>query len=275
MSPNAETNRALSGKRQMVASEKNKGGRPPRGPISGKSSTLATRITPETRRALDEEAVRTGRSVSQVVEIWLDEAKKGRAEYLQRMGGSAARAAVFEKLLAIAQAIDQEVADKELRTVALRSGLTRAISELFPERIIVKDRLAAWDRASKAWDACLRVLEALDGAEMTDPVRKRALEPLMEPGGAVSSRLIDKRLADVLKKPSAVNPLLGIGSPDQDVKVALDSLRSAGPTARAEIDLALKLVNDVISRETVAQARIRDAASIGESIADAIIRATE
>jgi hypothetical protein len=43
-------------------------GRKPQGQITGKVSTFSTRITAETRVALDMEAKRTGRSVSQVAE---------------------------------------------------------------------------------------------------------------------------------------------------------------------------------------------------------------
>jgi hypothetical protein len=43
-------------------------GRPPAGPISGKLSNFSTRITHETRVALEAEAGRTGQSISQVAE---------------------------------------------------------------------------------------------------------------------------------------------------------------------------------------------------------------
>ena len=46
------------------------GGRKPAGDIHGKSSTLSTRITAETRQALETEAAASNRSISQVAE-WL------------------------------------------------------------------------------------------------------------------------------------------------------------------------------------------------------------
>jgi hypothetical protein len=49
------------------------GGRKPRGPFKGKSTTLTTRITPETRAAMERAAQKSGRSVSQEVERRLDE----------------------------------------------------------------------------------------------------------------------------------------------------------------------------------------------------------
>ena len=47
------------------------GGRKPRGEFKGKTATLTTRITPETRRALDSAAQKSGRSLSQEVEYRL------------------------------------------------------------------------------------------------------------------------------------------------------------------------------------------------------------
>ena len=44
------------------------GGRKPAGPISGKTANFSTRITAETRAAMDAEAAKTGRSISQVAE---------------------------------------------------------------------------------------------------------------------------------------------------------------------------------------------------------------
>jgi uncharacterized protein (DUF1778 family) len=47
------------------------GGRKPKGPLKGKSATITTRITPETRVALEEAAAASGRSLSQEIEIRL------------------------------------------------------------------------------------------------------------------------------------------------------------------------------------------------------------
>jgi hypothetical protein len=53
----------------MAAKRRTKGGgRKPRGDIHGKSKTLSTRITPETRQALETEALARGQSISQVAE---------------------------------------------------------------------------------------------------------------------------------------------------------------------------------------------------------------
>jgi TraY domain len=47
------------------------GGRKPKGEIRGKSHTLTTRITQETRSGLEREAARSGRSLSQEIEVRL------------------------------------------------------------------------------------------------------------------------------------------------------------------------------------------------------------
>src|SRR5262245_47348861 len=61
-------------KRPMPSKRAPGGGRKPQGEIKGKSATFATRITPETRAALDRSAKRNGRSLSQEVEILLNRA---------------------------------------------------------------------------------------------------------------------------------------------------------------------------------------------------------
>lgn len=60
---------------QLLPAPTNKGGRPPKGPIRGKSAVFQTRITPEMRRAIEVEADRTGMSLSQVAERWLEDGR--------------------------------------------------------------------------------------------------------------------------------------------------------------------------------------------------------
>jgi hypothetical protein len=56
------------------------GGRKPSGSIAGKAETFSTRITPETRAALEREASATGQSISQVAErlLWVGIAERRR-----------------------------------------------------------------------------------------------------------------------------------------------------------------------------------------------------
>lgn len=75
------------------------------GPKGGKGYQLGARITQELREALDAEASRTGRSLSQVVELWLEDARKGRASAEEQMGGREV-APVFRAMSAAAQEIE-------------------------------------------------------------------------------------------------------------------------------------------------------------------------
>lgn len=101
-------------------------GRPPKGPKSGKGHTLTTRITAETREALEAEAERTGRSISQVAEIWIEDGRKGALAQVEALGGpglaplllafarmataiQAWEGASNEKLAAVLQALEETV----------------------------------------------------------------------------------------------------------------------------------------------------------------------
>jgi hypothetical protein len=65
-----KTNKIMARKRAPGA------GRKPRGPFEGKTATLTTRITPETRAALERAAKKSGLSLSQEVERRLDDSVK-------------------------------------------------------------------------------------------------------------------------------------------------------------------------------------------------------
>ena len=63
-------------------------GRRPQGPKSGKGHVLTTRITAETRTALEEEVTKSGRSLSQVAELWIEQARRDARFWEERLGGS-------------------------------------------------------------------------------------------------------------------------------------------------------------------------------------------
>jgi hypothetical protein len=73
MAKNATTNKELGLARKRAPG----GGRKPRGEIKGKSEWFSTRITPETRAALEREAARNERSLSQESERRLRETLVG------------------------------------------------------------------------------------------------------------------------------------------------------------------------------------------------------
>jgi hypothetical protein len=59
----------------MEVAMANTGKREAKAPKSGKGSAILARVTQELRQAIDAEAERTGRSISQVVELWLEQAR--------------------------------------------------------------------------------------------------------------------------------------------------------------------------------------------------------
>jgi hypothetical protein len=212
------------------------------GPKAGKGATLATRITAETREALDDEARRTGRSLSQVVETWLDRAREGRATYLDRLGGDPAIAAAVEKLALLARDVEMAPVPDALKASALRAAWAAAIPLLDLPQATDPARIQEALALQQAWTACGKVVEALQTTNKEDPVYRRASQPLVsEPKGILGAqRTINEHLIDALS--------------DEDLRhaeAALRELLASGSTARAEIDAALDAVQklDGIARE--------------------------
>ncbi len=256
----------------MVEGQKRAGGRPPRGPKSGKGATLATRITAETRRALDAEAERTGRSVSQVVEIFLERAIAG-STYLDRLTSKPAMMAAVEKLVEIEAAVDAAVPDKQMAFWALFAAWDRALFTIVPLPPVSVN----WERERQdteaAWDACYAVLAALEEAGDTDPVFQRAMQPLRGSGGLLGETEVTSQLFRVLLRPNPNNAFAVLGAPpDQRVIGALEQLRSGGTTAGPQIKTALALVRRCIERTANEHGKRAEAMSLGRSIATAATR---
>jgi hypothetical protein len=79
-------------------------GRPPRGDINGKTETFTTRITPETRRALEASARKHGRSLSQEAEV-------GLREYLKKPTGAARNRALAAIVGNLAESIAKKTGE--------------------------------------------------------------------------------------------------------------------------------------------------------------------
>jgi hypothetical protein len=105
-------------------------GRPPRGEFNNKSETFTTRITPETRRALQASARKHRRSLSQEAEV-------GLREYLKKPAGARHNRVLASLISNVAERIEAETG-KSWRTdvftgMALHDCIEAIILYLTPE----------------------------------------------------------------------------------------------------------------------------------------------
>ena len=196
-------------------------GRPPQGPKSGKGHVLTTRITAETRAALEAEAERTGRSISQVAEIWLDDARNGRADLRGLLGGTQLAASI-ERLVQIAKDV-QAVTKPDVWHSALLAAWTSALPSVVPYEGRGVSPIKIQAQSRNVWEACQAMLAVIDTAPADDPVRVKLYAPAGADGGG-------SILAHILRA-----ELHG----HWDLGPALHRLAEAGPTARAEIQQAI------------------------------------
>ena len=256
----------------QTKAEPKRPGRPttdtPKRALGGKGRLLSANISQETREALEKEAETTGRSISQIADQWLEEARNGRAQYLQLLGGSGRFAGAVERLALIARTVSERVGDHNSAEIALRAAWLKAIPKLFP----MHDRVAAiaGTDPSAPWKACHAALLAVEEAGADDPVFRRALEPLRSPGGPLTSSVVAARLIDVLS-PSRQADGRFLAVPDSRTVDALEALKVTGHTASAEIDHALKSVRSFIRTSGHDAAWVQRAAAAGEEIAGALV----
>lgn len=108
------------------------GGRKPKGEIKGKDAAFSTRITAQTRRALEETAKRHGRSVSQEAEIAL-------RTYLSKPAGESRNRALAFIIGHLAEGIEATTGkswrDDVFTGVALHFAIEMAMTYLVPERV--------------------------------------------------------------------------------------------------------------------------------------------
>ena len=88
--------------------KRNKGGRPKTRLGAPKSASFTARISQEIRDAMTAEAARTGRSIADVAEMWLEEARKGRATAEEVLGGGSASRALSD-MSQFAKLIEREL----------------------------------------------------------------------------------------------------------------------------------------------------------------------
>jgi plasmid stability protein len=104
-------------------------GRPPRGDINGKTETFTTRITPETRRALEASARKHGRSLSQEAEV-------GLREYLKKPDGFPRNRALASLIRTVAEQIEAATklswTSDTFTSMALRYAVEAVLADLAP-----------------------------------------------------------------------------------------------------------------------------------------------
>lgn len=97
--------------------KRNKGGRPKTRLGAPKSASFTARISQEIRDAMTSEAARTGRSIADVAEMWLEDARRGRASVDAQLGGSKA-ASVLRQMASLAVLVEKHVGDPDTSKAA-------------------------------------------------------------------------------------------------------------------------------------------------------------
>lgn len=108
-------------------------------PMSGKGSIFGARITAETRAALEAEAGRTGRSKSQVAEIWMEQGRS-----INALGPAAPPVIdMYRRMLTFAASVATAIGDPTKSPRAqevLIAGFNQIVADAFPPAL---DELAA------------------------------------------------------------------------------------------------------------------------------------
>ena len=242
-------------------------GRPAMGPKSGKGAVLTTRITAETRAALEAEAERTGRSISQVTEIWLEEARQGRARFEDLVGG-VGLAATIERLVAIDRIVREKVSDTEFARTATIEAWANALPWIFPQPAASPQLMDLALMAGALTDACKAVIAVLEASPDADPVKVRAAQPVViaSERGLLGVSLIEAgpTIISVLNPEVEFYPSILTGD-------ALTALKNAGSTAHEEIDQALECWKAYDQQRSAVAAAERDAKVIGRAVVISVL----
>ena len=236
-------------------------GEGPKRPKRGKGSAVLIRVTQGTRTALEDEAERTGRSLSQTAEIWLDAASKGNAEYHALLGGTQLAAAI-EKLVQIARTVaaaERAVAaadriEPDMRHTALLAAWRQALPAVMPQETVGALELEYKAQKSRAWDAYEAMLSVIDEAPDSDPVRSLFYSRPDPQGGGVGAvgRVLMAR--------------------DGWVRVGdLRKLQGVGGSAEAEIKAAIEEQEKVVALGEKWSSLRLDAERVGRAIAAAYL----
>lgn len=231
---------------------------------AGLGSFLSARISTEVREALEAEADRTGRSISQVAERWLDEARKGRADLIGMLGGMALAPAIA-RLVDIAREVDGRAThlSPSLRRTAFIGAWKAAASVAFPPVLDadIQRLRSAYNEERAATRAVYQALE--DRAHLVDdPVIIQARAPIfprIEVGLMAGAE--GPMVAAVLKGYSE-----GYESPENAMR-ALMMLSEAGDTCATEVRAAIIAIDRLLDLEREYEERRKEALALGEGVA--------
>ncbi len=238
----------------------------------GLGSILSARISFDVRSALEAEADRTGRSISQVADRWLDAARAGHASFLDMIGGDAEVGAAINKLVEIARAVRASCPDREMFPTALYAAWAAALVSVTHRGIVTEELRDELAELSAAWEACEEVVRVLANATEDDPVAARAMQPLRLAPTGLLGRGRESKLFLVLLKPDPRNPFAAGMRPDETVLNALNELCRAGDTAKHEIGTALDRVQICVARAARQQLKFEQALALGREVGAKAVR---
>jgi hypothetical protein len=229
----------------------------PRTGAGGKGRVLSANISQKSRDLLEAEAARTGFSISQIADRWLQAAGEGAATYEARLGGDAAMVAAHERLAEISRLIEAQISDKLVSRVALRRAWERAVPLILPRAPLEQSMIAEMAQWQAAWASCHRVLDVLDNLGPADPVHQRARKAEVKLGGQTSIAIRMRSSPNSLQQ-----------APDESVLRDLEALKEAGVSAGAEIDRAICLVRGCLAIQQSRHSQLDEALKLIDHIVD-------
>lgn len=253
-----------------------------RKPKSGKGSVLQARITEETRQALEAEAARTGRSLSQAAEVWLDDARKGRAGLHDLLGGLG----VAEALIAMADFARTVEAQPDLghpgkdllARDALLAGWAAMLPRLLPLTPDTNEGVQVKLNRDALENACRTALHALFALPEDHPALQAAFEP-RDKGKVLANVLYQRATAFGHTAPHSAGSLIAeVGLRDGAARMAVVDALDAELPQLMKVEgvpaAELEAVQDALAIYRVAFERYAmrraDAAKLGRSLAAAV-----
>jgi hypothetical protein len=148
-----------------IEPKRNKGGRPKTRLGAPKSASFTARISQEIRDAMTEEAARTGRSIADVAEMWLEEARKGRATADEVLGGGSAARALGD-MAKFARLVESELgspAESVSARTAMLAGWREIAATALPQLLPSDDEIELAHLAKKLEERAIVFFATLIG----------------------------------------------------------------------------------------------------------------